>query len=133
MAASPENGRSRGRSRPVLLDTDIGSDVDDALALALLLALRDELDLVAVTTVTGDTALRARIASRLLAAAGRPEVEVCAGESLPLAGGLFPGSGTNPVAWSTASMPASSTSRRRSESCGPPGRWTASSSSSSGR
>ena len=96
MAASPENGRSSGRSRPVLLDTDIGSDVDDALALALLLALRDELDLVAVTTVTGDTALRSRIASRLLAAAGRPEVEVCAGESLPLAGGSFSWFGHEP-------------------------------------
>ena len=76
-------------ARPVLLDTDIGSDVDDAIALLLLLALADELDLVAVTTVAGDTALRARIASRYLAAAGRGEVEVCAGESQPLAGGRF--------------------------------------------
>lgn len=76
-------------ARPVLLDTDIGSDVDDAIALVLLLALSSELDLVAVTTVSGDTALRARIASRLLAAAGAGEVEVCAGESLPIAGGRF--------------------------------------------
>ena len=76
-------------ARPVLLDTDIGSDVDDAIALALLLALAGELDLIAVTTVSGDTALRARIASRLLAAAGRGEVEVCAGVSLPIAGGRF--------------------------------------------
>lgn len=78
-----------GHRRPVLLDTDIGSDVDDALALVLVLGLGAKLDLVAVTAVSGDTSLRARIASRLLAAAGRPEVEVCAGEAKPLAGGAF--------------------------------------------
>lgn len=87
--AGAQQDPDRGHRRPVLLDTDIGSDVDDALALALLLGLGSQLDLVAVTTVAGDTALRARIASRLLAAAGRPEVEVCAGETTPLVGGSF--------------------------------------------
>jgi purine nucleosidase len=70
-------------TRPILLDTDIGSDVDDALALGLALA-SPELELVAVTTVAGDTDLRARIAARLLGLAGRREVEVCAGERAPL-------------------------------------------------
>ena len=83
-------------ARPVLLDTDIGSDVDDAIGLALLAGLADEIDLVAVTTVSGDTTLRARIASRLLAAAGCGHVEVCAGESLPLAGGHFVSFGHEP-------------------------------------
>jgi purine nucleosidase len=68
---------------PILLDTDIGSDVDDALALGLVLA-SPELQLVAVTTVARDTRLRARIAARLLGLAGRSEVEVCAGERAPL-------------------------------------------------
>ena len=76
-------------SRPVLLDTDIGSDVDDAIALLLLLGMADELGPLAVTTVSGDAALRAQVASRLLAAAGREEVEVCAGASVPVAGGSF--------------------------------------------
>ena len=67
----------------ILLDTDIGSDVDDALALGLVLA-SPELELVAVTTVAGDADLRARIAARLLGLAGRGEVEVCAGERAPL-------------------------------------------------
>jgi len=53
--------------------------VDDAVALALLLACPDELALVAITTVAADTALRARIAARLLAIAGRRDVEVFAG------------------------------------------------------
>src|SRR5688500_2372792 len=62
----------------MILDTDIGSDVDDALALAF--ALRHPaIDLVAVTTVADDVLLRAHIAHKLLAIAGRPEVEVAAG------------------------------------------------------
>jgi purine nucleosidase len=41
-------------------------------------------DLIAVTTVCGDTRLRARIAARLLGLAGRTHVDVCAGERAPL-------------------------------------------------
>jgi purine nucleosidase len=70
-------------SRPVLLDTDLGSDVDDAIALALLLAC-PELRLVAVTTVAGDVAGRAQATARLLGAAGRRDVEVCVGAGDPL-------------------------------------------------
>ena len=63
----------------LILDTDIGTDVDDALALAF--ALRHpELDLRAVTTVSGDTVRRARIAKKLLLLAGRDDIEVAAGE-----------------------------------------------------
>ena len=76
-------------TRPVLLDTDIGSDVDDAIALVLLLSMADALNLVAVTTVGSDASLQATIASRLLACAGRSEVEVSAGASVPSAGGSF--------------------------------------------
>ena len=65
-------------TRPVLLDTDLGSDVDDAIALALLLAC-PELELLAVTTVSGDVSGRARATARLLRAAGRSDVDVCAG------------------------------------------------------
>jgi purine nucleosidase len=71
-------------SRPVLLDTDLGSDVDDAIALALLLAC-PELRPVAVTTVAGDVSGRARAAARLLAAAGHGDVDVCAGARVALA------------------------------------------------
>lgn len=66
--------------RPVVFDTDIGSDVDDAVALALLLACPEAIDLRAVTTVAADTAGRARLAARLLALAGRRDVPVAAGE-----------------------------------------------------
>lgn len=68
----------------VILDTDIGSDVDDALALGVLLG-SPEVDLVGVTTVYGDTTLRARLASRLARLAGR-EITVVPGESETLTG-----------------------------------------------
>jgi len=50
---------------PILLDTDIGTDIDDAFALALVLE-SPELDLLGVTTVSGDTQARARLAAKML-------------------------------------------------------------------
>jgi inosine-uridine nucleoside N-ribohydrolase len=64
---------------PILLDTDIGSDIDDAFALALILE-SPELDLLGVTTVSGDTQARARLAAKMLWETGRKEVPVAAGE-----------------------------------------------------
>ena len=62
----------------LVLDTDIGTDVDDALALAF--ALRHPgIELVAVTTVSGDPVKRAHIAAKLLELAGRDDIEVAAG------------------------------------------------------
>jgi inosine-uridine nucleoside N-ribohydrolase len=63
---------------PILLDTDIGSDIDDALALALALA-SPELDLQGVTTVGEKAEDRAWMVCRLLTAVGRPEVPVAWG------------------------------------------------------
>ncbi len=60
---------------PVILDTDIGGDIDDTWALAMLLR-SPELDLRLVTTCTGDTAYRARIVARLLEIAGRTDVPI---------------------------------------------------------
>jgi purine nucleosidase len=61
-----------------ILDTDTGTDVDDVLAIAFA-ARHQELDLRAVTTVSGDTVRRARIAKKVLLLAGREDVEVAAG------------------------------------------------------
>lgn len=49
-----------------------------------MLAHPEAFDLVAVTTVCGDTRLRARIAARLLGLSGHARVDVCAGERAPL-------------------------------------------------
>lgn len=71
--------------RPIILDTDIGTDVDDCLALALILA-SPELRLLAVTTVYGDTLLRSRMVLKLLALRGVADVPVVAGAQKPLLG-----------------------------------------------
>src|SRR4051794_29853092 len=64
----------------LILDTDIGGDADDALALALCLR-HPEIDLRAVTTVSGDARRRAVVAAKLLRLAGRDDVEVAVGAS----------------------------------------------------
>jgi purine nucleosidase len=66
----------------IILDTDIGSDVDDALALAMLLG-SDSIDFLGITTVYGDTKLRAQIAAHLCHLANR-SIQVFAGLEKPL-------------------------------------------------
>ncbi|MFL5667020.1 MAG: nucleoside hydrolase [Ktedonobacteraceae bacterium] len=75
---------SQSRSKQiVLIDTDIGNDIDDALALAL--ALRSpELDVRAVTTVFGNTHQRARLAAHLLTTFGHEDIPVAAGVQIPI-------------------------------------------------
>ena len=63
---------------PVILDTDIGTDIDDAFALALAVA-SPEIQLRGVTTVSADAYGRALIACRFLDAVGRGGVPVAAG------------------------------------------------------
>ena len=74
-------GADEAATARVILDTDIGTDIDDAYALAALIQ-RPELELRGVTTVSGDTAARARLAAKLLATAGARfrSVPVFAGE-----------------------------------------------------
>jgi purine nucleosidase len=72
-------------SRPVLLDTDLGSDVDDALCLLLALA-SPELELVGVTCVGHESQRRAQITRRLLELAGRETIPVFAGCRVPIVG-----------------------------------------------
>jgi len=70
---------------PLIIDTDIGDDIDDALAIALA-ARSPEVDLVGVTTVFQRARLRARLAAHLLRAYDRPGIPVCAGADRPLLG-----------------------------------------------
>jgi inosine-uridine nucleoside N-ribohydrolase len=71
-------------TRRLILDTDIGSDVDDAMALAQIMGTSG-FDLVEVHTVYGDTRLRARIARRYGVLAQR-DLVVVAGVTEPLSG-----------------------------------------------
>jgi purine nucleosidase len=67
----------------VVLDTDIGTDIDDAVCLAYLLA-QPRCELVGVTTVAGDARARARLADAVCQAAGRTDVPVVSGCGAPL-------------------------------------------------
>jgi purine nucleosidase len=63
---------------PIVVDTDVGADPDDALALILALA-SPEVDVRGVTIVSGDVTWRARITTRLLGMAGRADIPVFLG------------------------------------------------------
>lgn len=65
---------------PVILATDIGTDIDDSWALALALRSR-ELDLKLVLTDPADTLYRAKVAAKFLEAAGRGDVPIGIGDN----------------------------------------------------
>lgn len=69
----------------LIIDTDIGSDIDDAMALALAIK-SPELKLEGVTTVYGDADLRARMVAKMLRLGQREDVKVYAGLDRPLLG-----------------------------------------------
>ena len=62
----------------VIIDTDIGDDIDDAFAVGLALQ-SPELRILGITTAFGDTELRAKLAVRYLDAVGRSDIPVTAG------------------------------------------------------
>lgn len=68
---------------PVLFDTDIGDDIDDAIALALALQ-SPELDVRGVTTVFGVVDQRTRLAWKELGLYGRQDIPLSTGAANPL-------------------------------------------------
>src|SRR5579864_9474912 len=63
----------------IIIDTDIGDDIDDAFAVAL--ALRSpELQILGISTTFGDTETRAKLVDRILGEAGRQNIPVAMGE-----------------------------------------------------
>ncbi len=67
-----------GRPINVLIDTDIGTDIDDAIALVLA-AKSGAVRLAGVTTVSGNAVMRAKIATHLLRLCGYAQIPVAAG------------------------------------------------------
>jgi inosine-uridine nucleoside N-ribohydrolase len=65
---------------PVILDTDIGTDIDDTWALAMMLN-SPELDVKLIVSDTGDTLYRAKLIAKLLEVAGRTDIPVGIGIS----------------------------------------------------
>jgi inosine-uridine nucleoside N-ribohydrolase len=62
----------------IIIDTDIGDDVDDAFAVGLALT-SPEVEILGITTAWGDTRLRARLVDRLLAETGSASITVAEG------------------------------------------------------
>jgi inosine-uridine nucleoside N-ribohydrolase len=82
----------------ILLDTDIGTDIDDAIALAYLLCHPD-CELLGITTVTGEAEKRASLASVLCQAAGKT-IPIYPGADRPMQGEQ-----RQPIAQQAAALP----------------------------
>ena len=72
------------KKKKILIDTDIGDDIDDALA--LFFAMKLDFDIVGITTVFQDTVLRARLVKKLLKGFGNgyESLPVYAGHGEPI-------------------------------------------------
>jgi purine nucleosidase len=77
-AQTQKSAQVPGTPEKVIIDTDIGDDIDDAFAIAL--ALRSpELEILGISTTFGDTEARAKIVDRFLGEAGRSDIPVVTG------------------------------------------------------
>ncbi len=80
--SSPSAISQTAPTEKVIIDTDIGDDIDDAFAVAL--ALRSpELQILGITTTFGDTETRAKLLDRFLGEVERADIPVAAGVSTP--------------------------------------------------
>ena len=77
-AQSQKSPQAASQPEKVIIDTDIGDDIDDAFAIALALK-SPELEILGISTTFGDTEARAEIVDRLLGEAGRTDIPVLAG------------------------------------------------------
>ena len=82
VVAAAEKPAPAGQQQLAILDTDIGDDIDDAFALALLLR-SPEIKLLGITTEYGDTALRSHLLDRYLGAVGLNEIPIATGKATP--------------------------------------------------
>ena len=80
---SPIVTNSSVKKEKILLDTDIGNDIDDTVCLAYLLCQK-QCDLLGITTVSGEPVVRAMLVSAMLKAAGRDDIPIYPGVAMPL-------------------------------------------------
>ena len=80
--------------RPVIIDTDIGSDIDDSFAIGFALQSSQCLDVKLIVTCTDDTTARAKIVGKLLTIAGM--------DSTPIGVGYANGNKTDHTLWDWA-------------------------------
>jgi purine nucleosidase len=79
VSAQVETSASRAKAtEKIIIDTDIGNDIDDAFAVGLALH-SPEFQILGISSAWGDTHLRARLLSRLLKETGRADIPVAMG------------------------------------------------------
>jgi len=79
---APATARTPTAAEKVIIDTDIGDDIDDAFAVAL--AMRSpEVKILSITTTFGDTEKRAKLLDRLLGEVAHLDIPVAAGVPTP--------------------------------------------------
>ena len=79
---APATARTPTAAEKVIIDTDIGDDIDDAFAVAL--AMRSpEVKILGITTTFGDTEKRAKLLDRLLGEVAHSDIPVAAGVPTP--------------------------------------------------
>jgi purine nucleosidase len=87
-SAPTETSVSRANTtEKIIIDTDIGGDIDDAFAVGLALH-SPEFQILGISSAWGDTHLRARLLSRLLKETGRTDIPVAMGITKHPAGKL---------------------------------------------
>jgi inosine-uridine nucleoside N-ribohydrolase len=70
------NAQSQTATRQkVIFDCDLGDDIDDAFALAMLLTQQDKVDILGITTCYGRTNDRATLALKFLYEMGQDKLE----------------------------------------------------------
>jgi inosine-uridine nucleoside N-ribohydrolase len=77
-AGLPEAGLPETGPIPVILDTDLGVDIDDHFAVAMALG-SPEFDIKLITVTSGDVEHRANLLAQLLVAAGRTDIPIAIG------------------------------------------------------
>ncbi len=71
------------QKQKVIFDCDLGSDIDDAYALALLLSCQDELEILGLCMDHGNTPGRAKLATKMLYKTGLESIPVFVGRATP--------------------------------------------------
>lgn len=79
LAADTNSTTPPTRPIPVILDTDIGGDMDDTWAMVFLLK-SPQFDIKLITTTSGQAEYRAKVIAKLLTVAGRTNIPVALGE-----------------------------------------------------
>ena len=77
-SAQTEKSARPNATEKIIIDTDIGGDIDDAFAVGLALH-SPEFEILGISSAWGDTHLRARLLSRFLKETGRTDIPVAVG------------------------------------------------------